>query len=69
MLSEQFGGELVYDEQIGELPTKIQNSGNVAPVIYSTTKTRSIINLKWIFFVLLALLSMEWFARKYFGGY
>ncbi|MEM6725019.1 MAG: hypothetical protein AAF598_13355 [Bacteroidota bacterium] len=69
MLSEQFGGELVYTAQIGEIPTRIQESGNVAPVLYSTTKTRSIINLRWIFFVLLALLSIEWFARKYFGGY
>ncbi|MFT7158757.1 MAG: hypothetical protein ACI8Q1_003791, partial [Parvicella sp.] len=29
----------------------------------------AIINLKWLFFFLLALLSIEWFSRKYSGGY
>lgn len=38
-------------------------------VIRSEERYDSLINLKWIFFVLLLLIGAEWFLRKYFGGY
>lgn len=69
ILSEEYGGELIYPAQLSELPDRIQAKGTVKPVIYQTTKTRSIINLKWIFFILLGLLTLEWFLRRYFGAY
>ena len=69
ILSEEYGGELLYPAQLSELPSRIQAKGTVKPVMYQTTKTRSIINLKWIFFILLGLLTLEWFLRRYFGGY
>ena len=38
-------------------------------LIYSSENYLAIINLKWIFFLILFLISLEWAARKYLGGY
>lgn len=69
LLSEKYGGELVYPTQLTSIASMIKETGKVKPVIYQTSKTRSVINLKWIFFLLLGLLTAEWFLRRYFGGY
>jgi len=69
MLSDKYGGQLLYPDQITSLPELINGKGTVLPTIYETSKTRSVINLKWIFFILLSLLSLEWFIRRYFGSY
>ena len=69
LLSDKYGGETVAPQDISSLASLIKDKGNVKPVIYETSKTRSVINLKWLFFVLLALLSIEWFMRRYHGAY
>jgi hypothetical protein len=38
-------------------------------VIHTEEKFDALLNLKWVFFVLLFLISAEWFLRKYFGSY
>ena len=68
LLSEKYGGSLVYPNNINTIATTLQENP-IKPVQYNTSKTRSIINLKWIFFVLLGLMILEWFIRRYFGGY
>jgi len=42
---------------------------NARTVVHSQEDFSSIINIKLIFFMLLLLISTEWFARKYGGGY
>ena len=69
LISDQFGGSLVGPEDIASLADRIAEKETVAPVIYQSVATRSVINLKWIFFLLLTLLTAEWFLRRYFGGY
>jgi hypothetical protein len=69
LLSEKYGGAMVYPDQTASIADLIKERGTVKPVIYQTAKTRLVINLKWIFFLLLGLLSVEWFFRRYFGGY
>ncbi|MFT4660165.1 MAG: hypothetical protein ACI8XB_000423 [Patiriisocius sp.] len=68
-LSESTGGKMYYPNQLKELTDEILNKKEIAPVSYSTKKLSDWINLKWIFFVLLVLLSTEWFIRKYKGAY
>jgi len=68
-LSSQFGGAMVYPDQIGSLSENIKSSGNVKPVMYQSTQARSIINLKWVFFLIFGILAVEWFVRRYFGSY
>jgi hypothetical protein len=38
-------------------------------IIRSDEKYDALINLKWIFFILLAMISVEWFLRKFYGSY
>lgn len=68
-LSEKFGGSMVYPKDIARIAELIKSQAKIKPVMYSTHKTRSVINLKWIFFLLAGLLCVEWFARRYYGGY
>lgn len=68
-LSARYGGETVLPAQLTSLADKIKNNQTVKAVIYTTTKTNPLINLKWIFALLALLLTAEWFLRRYFGAY
>lgn len=69
LLSDKYGGQFLNPSQLSTIPTMLSNSETIKPVIYQTARTRSLINLKWIFFLLLLLLTMEWGLRRYYGGY
>ena len=68
-LAVQSGGNMVYPDAMTALSESIKNSAAAKPVLREITKTQSIINLKWIFFVILILFGIEWFVRKFNGGY
>ncbi|MCA1762602.1 MAG: hypothetical protein ABR574_12040 [Cryomorphaceae bacterium] len=68
-ISESTGGEMVYPAEIESLSEKIKASGSMKPVSYTTEIFTSILQLGWPLFVLLALLSAEWFIRKRSGHY
>jgi len=68
-LSAKYGGETVFPAQLASIAEKIKTNQTVKPVIYQTTKTNPLINLKWIFVLLAGLLAAEWFLRRYFGSY
>lgn len=68
-LSDRYGGELLFPAQLAGLPATLDAAGTVKPVRLDTVKTRSVLHLKWIFFVLLTLFGAEWFLRRYFGEY
>ncbi len=68
-LSSKYNGKMFYPSNMKELGDMVLTNENIKPVLYESSSTQSIINLKWIFFLLLALLSVEWFLRRYFGNY
>ncbi|MEO5907316.1 MAG: hypothetical protein ABIQ11_11355, partial [Saprospiraceae bacterium] len=68
-LATQYGGEMIYPAEISTLLDKIEGNENLKPVMYSSTQTRPLINLKWVCLILLVALCLEWFLRRYFGGY
>ena len=68
-LSKNHGGELVYPVNMDKLVEKLQAREDVKSVSYSENKLDDLLNLKWIFFLLLVLLSVEWFLRKRNGAY
>jgi hypothetical protein len=69
LLSSKYDGEMVYQDQLSSLVELIKAKDSVKPKLYDTMQTRNIINLKWIFFLILFLLSLEWFLRRYYGSY
>jgi hypothetical protein len=68
-LASQYGGQVVYADQLASLAERIKTSQTIKPVAYQTTRTNPLINLKWIFALLAGLLAVEWFLRRYFGAY
>ncbi len=68
-LANQNGGVLVYPRDLDQLADQILSNESIKPVLYSTTQTRPVIHLKWLCFILLGALSVEWFLRRYYGGY
>lgn len=68
-LSTKYGGAMVGPSELASISEKIRTDKTVKPVIYQTTKTNPLINLKWIFALLAGLLAVEWFLRRYFGAY
>ena len=69
LISNKTGGEFVQQKDIQSLAELIAARGTVKPVLFDSVQTRGLIHLKWIFFLLVTLLSIEWFARRYFGSY
>ncbi len=67
-LTERMGGDVFYINDMDSLPSQIRKKGNPA-IQYASYKTKPLINLRWLFFFLLAFLAIEWFVRKFIGGY
>lgn len=63
-LAQQSGGKMVSPEQIMDLKQLIKSNENVKTVAYEDRKYDEPIDVKFVFFVILALLTMEWFSRK-----
>lgn len=68
-LSTKFGGQVLYPSNMNAVLEMIDSQGLAKPILFDTLKTRSLIHFKWIFFLLLGLLSLEWFSRRYNGSY
>ncbi len=63
-MAEQNGGKMVFPGQIKELSGLIRANENVKTVSYEDRKYEELINLKLIFFLIVGLLTLEWFTRK-----
>jgi len=68
-LSEESGGKLFYPEQIQQLGDSLLLNKELVDQVYYEEKYEEFIELKWVFFVFLTLVSLEWFLRKRNGAY
>ena len=66
-LARRSGARLYYPAQIDKLAQDIIKA-NYKPVITAEEDLKDLINLKWLFFVVLAFLTVEWAVRKYSGS-
>ncbi len=67
-LATSSGGEFFYPDQMDLMLTHLKSQRKNA-IIHTDESFNPLINLKWFFFLLLMLISAEWFLRKYLGGY
>jgi len=67
-LAVQTEGKFYLAKNVAKLDEDIRQT-KVKSLIRSDEAFNSLINLKWVFFLLLVLVSTEWFVRKYSGGY
>ena len=63
------GGQMVYPKDLGTLAELIQGKNQLKARSYAHASFSDLIGLKWIFFVILALLTLEWVLRRRNGAY
>ena len=68
-LSDKYGGRVYYPGSLATLGETLLNDESLKPVVYQSVGSQPLLNFKWVFFILLVLLSAEWFMRRFFGGY
>lgn len=69
MISKNTGAEMFYPADIETIPQHLKAYDINKTRIITSQSHSVLLNLKWIFFLLLGLISVEWFFRKFFGGY
>ncbi|WP_231128429.1 VWA domain-containing protein [Tenacibaculum mesophilum] len=60
-------GAIVYADKVDELLKKIQEDASFYTTQKSITKKQSLVDWKWLLLLMIVLLSIEWFVRKYYG--
>ncbi|MBS1531405.1 MAG: hypothetical protein JSU01_13950 [Bacteroidetes bacterium] len=63
-MAKQSGGQMLMPSQIGQLADLIRKNDNIKTVVYEDKHYSDLVDVKWVFLVILALLSAEWFMRK-----
>jgi hypothetical protein len=63
-MAERSGGQMLLPAQIDQLAALIRKNENIKTVVYEDKRYSDMISLKWVFALLVILLSTEWFLRK-----
>jgi hypothetical protein len=63
-IAKQSGGQALKPSQIGQLANLIRKNENIKTLVYEDKHYSDMIDVKWIFALIVALLSVEWFLRK-----
>jgi hypothetical protein len=54
---------------ITKLPEIIRENQNIKPTQYAHITNKPLIDWRWFFAIVLGLLGLEWFIRRYLGAY
>ncbi|MCJ0742681.1 vWA domain-containing protein [Pedobacter montanisoli] len=63
-ISVQSGGKMYLPDNLLKIADEIEKSDKVKTISYEDRKFEELISLKWLFILILLLLSAEWFLRK-----
>lgn len=63
------GGNMYYLGNLNNLTKEILERDDLKPTKYEQVILQPLINISWLLALILLLLSIEWFVRKYFGSY
>lgn len=63
-MATQSGGKMLLPAQVDQLADLIRKNENIKTVVYEDKRYSDMIDLKWIFALIVVLLSTEWFMRK-----
>ncbi|MEN0056638.1 MAG: hypothetical protein AAGC65_23370 [Mucilaginibacter sp.] len=63
-IAKQSGGQMLYPAQLNQLAAMIRKNDNIKTVVYEDKHYNDIIDVKWVFVLILLLLTGEWFLRK-----
>lgn len=68
-LAERNGGKMVTPSELNSLSDKIKSNSEIVSVSYEKKSLSDLINYKWLLFLILGLLCVEWLTRKRAGAY
>lgn len=68
-LAAAHNGSVVYPGELQRLADLVKDREDIRPVIYNPQKMMDLIQIWWIFAILMGLLTLEWFIRKRNGAY
>lgn len=63
-ISAQTGGKMYGPENLKDLFKELKNKESIKTLSFEDLKYEELINFKWLFVLILVLLSTEWFVRK-----
>ena len=68
-LSDMKDGRMLNVAQMDSIPGLLDQRGDVKPLIHAEKKYIEFIDIWWVLVIILALLGLEWFIRKWSGSY
>jgi hypothetical protein len=63
-IAKQSGGQMLFPSQIDRLTDLIRKNDNIKTIVYEGKHYDDLVDIKWVFGLILVLLSAEWFIRK-----
>lgn len=63
-LANSSNGKMVLPPDLNKIPDYIRENENVKTISYSDKSYEDLIDLKWVFVMMISLLTLEWFLRK-----
>jgi hypothetical protein len=63
-IAKQSGGQMLLPSQLNQLAKLIRKNENVKTVVHEDKRYSDLVDVKLVFVLILALLSIEWFLRK-----
>ena len=68
-LARNRNGTVILTSTLNSLADQIRARQDVKPVAYAQSVTQPLLMIKWLFFILFFLAALEWFLRRFWGGY
>ncbi len=68
-MAARTGGNFYLPGAAGRMVEDLKKSASLKPAVYFQEAINELLNLRWLFFVFLLLLGVEWFLRKFWGIY
>lgn len=68
-ISQNTNGRFYFPNQLSQLKDDIINREDIVTVSFKEKSFKDLIDYKWLFFLIIILMSVEWFIRKFNGAY
>ena len=68
-MARQSNGSVIYPTELASLSSILLEDNNIKPILFSKAETTPILDLWWLLAILVLLLIVEWFLRRYHGSY
>lgn len=68
-LAAMHNGNIIYPDQLEQFPEMLTERDDIRTIIYTEKRFSELVNLFWVFLLIILLLASEWFIRKRSGSY